>query len=51
VSFIGLFRIVLTGELAGLLPQMALAYALGIVFLLSGWGLFTRRSRSYPYMV
>jgi ABC-2 type transport system permease protein len=51
VTFLGLFRLVLTGELSELLPLMALAYALGIVVLLAGWSVFTRRSRDFPYRV
>jgi ABC-type polysaccharide/polyol phosphate export permease len=51
VAFIGLFRLVLMGDLSGLLPQTALAYALGLVVLVVGWAMFTRRSRSYPYRV
>jgi ABC-type polysaccharide/polyol phosphate export permease len=51
VAFIGLFRLVLMGDLSGLLPQTALAYALGLVVLGVGWAVFTRRSRSYPYRV
>jgi hypothetical protein len=39
------------GDLSGLLPQTALAYALGLVVLVAGWAVFTRRSRSYPYRV
>lgn len=51
VTYVGLFRLVLTGGPLQLLPELALAYALGIGFLLLGWGVFTRRARDFPYRV